>query len=160
MHGEKTHDPSFILIDIIVAFCNFGSFSCNRDAKWKEPSWACWGGQTPIEGESPSWHDMGGGGLGHIFFWHFLASFTYGIGVPSARPSTRPTSGVKSKKKKKKQPIKGGGGKAPPPLRHLHYGIGVPSAHQTKTKNKKKIGWKKGGGGPNRPLIAKTTCIV
>ena len=34
VHGERTHEPSHR--DIIVAFCNFGSFSCNRDAKWKE----------------------------------------------------------------------------------------------------------------------------
>ena len=51
-HGEKLEDTwTSEFIDIIVAFCNFGSLSCNCDAKWKEPSW---GGQSPFEGESPS----------------------------------------------------------------------------------------------------------
>ena len=67
VYGERTCTWTFI--DIIVAFCNFCSFSCNRDAKWKEPSWggppaplmrgtvSLLRGNPPLEvdGESPSW---------------------------------------------------------------------------------------------------------
>ena len=35
-------EDTWTFIGIIVTYCNFGSFSCNHDAKWKEASWGGW----------------------------------------------------------------------------------------------------------------------
>ena len=47
---KLVHGESLNLHRHHCRFCNFGSFSGNHDAKWKEPSW---GGQSPFWGGIP-----------------------------------------------------------------------------------------------------------